>query len=421
LLPPYADSAQHCNDFEPKYASKVCYNQHSLCILNRSNCCMSIHIHTGTPPLVTGAMARIERRLPHPGKILVRVGQRIEPDIAVASCFIPGQPQLINLARALAVAPTRISRAMRLEVGNKIEQGEVLARTSRLGGRSFISPVAGEIVAIDSETGYVTIVPDPVAFSLPANVRGVVMEEFPHEGVRIETPAAQVFGAFGFGQERAGVLRLLVTDPSEPILPEMLDARSAYAIVIGGSGISAAALRRAAQSDVRGIVVGGIDEAELRAFLGWVGVSSWKPNTRSWQLPAMAPGQDQGLTLIVTEGFGERPMAAPVFELLASYDRQEAFVEGVTRLHAPLVRPRVVIPLSSRTPGLQVEPPKPALRVGATVRLLDQQHLGQIATVRSIPASPRRLASRARAFAVEVTLERQQTVLLPRSAVEVLS
>jgi hypothetical protein len=382
---------------------------------------MSIHIHTGTPPLITGAMARVERRLPHPGKILVRVGQRVEPDVPIASCFVPGVPQLINLSRALAIAPARISRAMRLEVGNKVEQGEVLARTGRFGGRVCMAPINGEIMAIDSQTGYVTIVPDRVEFKLMANVRGIVMEEFPHEGVQIETPAAQVFGVFGFGQERPGVLRLLVTDPSEPILPELIDARSAYAIVIGGSGITAAALRRAAQSDVRGVIVGGIDEAELRAFLGWAGVDAWKASTRTWQLPAIQPGQDQGLTLVVTEGFGNRPMSSPLFELLASHDRQEAFIEGATRLHSPLVRPRVVIPLSSRTPGLQVEPPRPALRAGAIVRLLDDQHLGQTGHVRAIPSIVRRLPSRVRTNVVEVTLEDQTTALLPRAAVEVLS
>lgn len=366
-------------------------------------------------------MARVERRLPHPGRITVRVGQRVEPEDIVARCFVPGAPQIVNLARVLAIPPSKIERAMRLEVGNKVAQGEVLARTSRFGGRTCMAPVGGEIVSVDVETGYVTIIPDPVAFDLQASVRGIVMEEIPLNGVRIETPAAQVYGAFGFGEERAGVLRLLVTDPSEPILPELIDARSSYAIVIGGSSITAAALRRAAQNNVRGIIVGGIDEAELRAFLGIERLSGWQVGVRSWQLPAIAEHQDQGLTLMVTEGFGSHAMSAPLFELLASHDRQEAFIEGATSLRSPLRRPRVVIPLSSRTPGLMLEAPRPAIRAGATARLLDHEHLGQIAQVRSGTASLRRLPSRARVMAVEVTLEDSTTAVLPRAAVEVLS
>lgn len=381
---------------------------------------MSMYIHAGTPPLIAGAMARIERRLPQPGKVLVRVGQRVEPEDVVARSFIPGTPQIVNLARALHIPPGRIERAMRLEVGNKVAKDEVLARVGRIGGRVCLAPVSGQIVAVDSETGYVTIVPDPVSYELQASVRGIVMEELPHEGVRIETPAAQVYGVVGFGEERSGVLRLLVTDASEPILPEMIDARSAYAIVIGGSGITAAALRRAAQGNVRGVVVGGIDEAELRAFLGYDAFAGWRAGVRSWQVPA-APGAQSDLTLVVTEGFGELPMSAPLFELLASHDRQEAFIEGMTRLRSPMHRPRVVIPLSARTAGLQLEPPRPLLRAGATVRLLDHEHLGQIGKVRAVPSNPRRLGARTRGAAVDVQLEDSTTILLPRTAVEVLS
>jgi hypothetical protein len=381
---------------------------------------MSVHLPSGTPPVIAGAMARIERRLPHPGEVQVRVGQRVEPDEVVARAYVPGTPQIVNLARELSVPPSRVERAMRREVGNKVAKGELLASTGPVGGRKCLAPVDGVVASVDGETGYVTIIPDPATYELLATVRGIVMDVIPYEGVRIETPAAQVYGAFGLGPERSGVLRLLVTDPSEPILPEMLDARSAYAIIIGGSGITAAALQRAVKEQVRGVIVGGIDEAELRAFLGWEGLGHWRAGVRSWTLPDS--GQDIDLTLVITEGFGPIPMSSPLFELLASHDRQEALIEGVTQLRAPLRRPRVVIPLSTRTTGIQLEPPRPALRPGAAVRVLDREHFGQVGRIRSISAAPRRLASsRARVAAVEVLLEDKTTLLLPRAAVEALS
>jgi hypothetical protein len=382
---------------------------------------MSLYVPTGTPPLISGAMARIERRLPNPGEVLVRMGQRVEPEEVVARAYLPSTPQIVNLARALMIAPALVERAMRREVGNKVAQGEVLARSSRIGGRTCLAPVSGVIAAVDTETGYVTISPDPVAYELQATVRGLVMEVIPNQGVRIETPAAQVYGAFGFGHERSGVLRLLVTDPSEPIRPEMVDARSAYAIIIGGSGITAAALRRAVQEQVRGVIVGSVDEAEVRAFLNMPSVGGWRTGSGSWQFPAPPPGQTYDLTLVVTEGFGSRPMSSPLFELLAQHDRQEALIEGITRLRGPMQRPRVVIPLSSRTVGIQLEPPRPALRPGASVRLLDDEHLGQVGQARVVAPAPRRLPSRVRAVAVEVQLEDGGSLLMPRTDVEVLS
>ncbi|HEU4327880.1 MAG TPA: hypothetical protein VFS21_32380 [Roseiflexaceae bacterium] len=350
----------------------------------------------------------------------MRVGQRVEPEDVVARAFLTRTPHVLNVARALAISPTHIDRAMRREVGNKVTQNEVLARASRLGGRVCLAPVSGEIAAVDTETGYVTIIPDREPFELQATVRGLVMEVLPYEGVRIETPGAQVYGAFGFGRERSGVLRLLVTDPSAPIVPEMIDARSAYAILIGGSSVSAAALRRAVQEQVRGVIVGGIDERELRTFLGQEGLECWRTDTGSWEISGFQ-GTQQELTLVVTEGFGPHAMSAPVFELLATHDRQEALIAGVTRLRAPQVRPRVVIPLSTRSGGVQIEAPRAVLRPGSVVRLLDEAHLGQIGRVRALSQAPRRLTSRVRTQAVDVVLEDGSSLLLPQTAVEALS
>jgi hypothetical protein len=371
--------------------------------------------------LITSALARIERRLPSAGEVLVRQGQRVEPEDIIARAYLPGTPQIVNLARALTIAPAMVERAMVREVGNKVAAGEVLARSSRIGGRTCPSPVSGKIEAVDTQTGYVTISPDPVQYELQATVRGLVMEVIPNQGVRIETPSAQVYGAFGFGSERSGVLQLLVTDPSEPIVPDKITAKSAYAILIGGSSISAAALRRAAKEQVRGVIVGGIDEEELRAYLGWNSLAGWRNAGGTWEILAGAPGQAYDLTLVVTEGFGTHPMSSALFELLASHDRQEALIEGITRLRAPLRRPRVVIPLSARLGGIQLEPERPALRAGASVRLLDSEHLGQIAEVRMVSSIPRRLPSRVRAAAVDVVLEDGTTLLLPRNDVEVLA
>lgn len=381
---------------------------------------MSLYVPLGTTPLITGAMARIERRLPQPGEVVVRVGQRVEPEDPVASAFVASPPQIINLARELMLQPARVARALRPAIGTQVNQGDVLATSGGLLGRSCRAPISGVVAAADTETGYVTITPDPVKVDLFANVRGVVMEVLPYEGVRIETPAAQVYGAFGLGTNRSGVLRLLVTDPSEPVLPEQIDARSAYAVLIGGSSITAAALRRAVAEQVRGVIVGGIDEAELRSFMDWASPKSWRTGQMQWQFPNVPEGYDPGLTLVVTEGFGIRSMAAPLFELLASHDRKEALVEGFTHLRSPMRRPRVVIPLSARSANIQLEPPQVVLQPGTLVRLLDHEHMGQVGRVRTISESLLRLPSGARVASVDVLLPDSTIVRVPVSAAEAL-
>lgn len=381
---------------------------------------MSLYIPEGTVPLVQSAMVRIERRLPHPGEILVRVGGRVEPEDIIARAYVPAAPQVINVARALGISPNQVPQAMRREPNNRVSRGEILARASRFGGRGCQAPVDGLITGVDSETGYVTLAPDPVLYELTASIRGVVMEVQSNEGVVIETQAAEAYGAFGIGQERSGVLRLLAIDPDEIVQPDQINPRSAYAILICGGGITAAALRRAVQEQVRGIIVGGIEEHELRTFLGWSGQACWQVGNGSWQLPMPPYAADPGLTLVITEGFGIRPMATPLFEMLSTHDRAEALISGMTNLRQPRRRPRIVVPLSrGSSPQEDVEPAR--LQVGAVVRLLDSQRLGEVARVRTITHQPRRLASGIRSTAVEVQQDDADPFWLPHSAVEVIA
>lgn len=381
---------------------------------------MSFYVPAGASPLIPGALARIERRLPHPGEVTVRVGQRVEPDTPVAYAFVPAPPQIVNLARILMIPPSRVKRALLHDIGAQVAQGAPLARAGRFGVKKFLSPVSGVLADVDDVTGYITLVPDPIRYELFASAPGVVTEIIPYEGVQIETPAAQVYGIFGIGTSQYGVLQLMVTDPAEPITPNKIDARFAYAIIIGGGGISAAALQKAVQEGVRGIIVGSIDEAELRAFLGVEGYAPWDIGPPDWRMPSSArPAAD--FVLIVTEGFGNRPMSRPLFDLLASYAGREALVEGTTHVWGAGRRPRVVIPLPTRTTGITLDAPRPTVRPGAIVRVLHQPYLGQIGQVRSIPAAPQRLPSRVRTPAAEVVLEDGTTARAALIAAEPLN
>jgi len=379
---------------------------------------MTLYVQEGTPPLVPSAMARIERRLPHPGEVLVREGSRVEADDPVARAFLPAPRQIINVAQILAIPPAQVEQVMLAEVGQQVVVGGELARTGLMGGRVCRTPTGGIIVDIDTETGYVTLAPDPIEFTLSANIRGVVMEIIPHEGVVIETPAAQLYGVFGFGRERGGVLQLFVTDPDQVITHEHIDARSAYTILIGGAGITAAAMQRAVEAQVRGVIVGGIDEAEWRAFLGWSSQRDWQSGMADWHVPNTHHTPDPGLTLLVTEGFGMRPMSQPIFEMLSARAGQEALIDGITCLRRRMRRPRIVISLARSE--AQVELAHTQLRPEAHVRLLDSAHLGQIAKILAVPSLPLTLESGVRAAAVQVSQDQQPPFWVPRTAVEVL-
>jgi hypothetical protein len=206
------------------------------------------------------------------------------------------------------------------------------------------------------------------------------------------------------------VLRLLVTDPADLITPEMIDARSAFSIILGGAGITAEALRKAQHEQVKGIVVGGIEAEELRDFWGERVRLSWSDLL---QTGTALPLFDDAPTLFVTEGFGTHPISRPTFDLLTQFDRQEIHLDGTTRVGAPQRRPRLIIPLPQAT----VAAPRSPLGAGSVVRLLDQAHLSAVGRVEAVRERGR-LASGIRMRTFVVALDDGTRVELPASAIE---
>lgn len=374
---------------------------------------MPSHFPDGLPPVLPATVAQIHRRLPAQGDILVRIGSRVEPDDTIGQTTIPQPAVFLDVAGTLGVEPQDVPRRVKRNVGERVAAQQVLAKR---GNRRCAAPTTGTLSVIDGETGIVVITPDPVTSTVAASVRGYVADVTPGRAVLIETAAAVIQGVFGVGSEQFGVLRLLVTDRNDMITPEMIDARSAYAIIIGGAGITADALRKAQQEQVRGVIVGGIDQAELQNFVQSQTNGAWQGD---WYAFGQQPMPEIVPTLLVTEGFGVHPMAEPLFDLLTRYDRQEAFLDGRMTVWSPMERPRLVIPLPRLQGGQDPAAPQ-EFQVGSIVRLLDEQHLGSVGRVTAVQERGQ-LASGVRTTIVTVQIGEAERIVLPRTAVEVIS
>jgi hypothetical protein len=370
---------------------------------------MPSHFPDGLPAVLSATVAQIQRRLPARGEISARVGSRVEPDDAIGQALQVPPAQFIDVAGALGIEPQDVPRRIRKRIGERVMAQQPIAKR---GSRKAIAPATGTISAIDGETGFVVLAPEPATTTISAGVRGYVADADPGRGATIETAAAVVQGVFGIGGEQFGVLRLLVTDRGDMITPEMINAQSAYAIIIGGAGITAEALRKAQQEQVRGVIVGGIDQAEVRDFLGDAMPPDWYSYGHSDALATITP------TVLVTEGFGARPMAEPLFDLLTRYDRQEAFLDGATTLWPPLRRPRVVIPLPRLQSG-QSTVTHQELQIGSIVRCVDERHLGAVGRVTAL-APLSRLASGVRTATATVQISESEQIILPQTALEII-
>ncbi len=369
-----------------------------------------------TPGLQVTARTRYRARrvLPIAGEVLVGLGDRVEAREIVAQTALPGDATPINLANQLSLPPGDVPGCMLKQEGDTIEVGDVLARTNGIFGffkNEFVSHITGRIESISSITGQLIVRGAPIPVQVSAYVTGDVVEVFPEQGVVVEAEVSFVQGIFGVGGEAFGPIRMACQSHAEEFTPDLITGEMRGGVVIGGARMSGATVRRAIEVGAAAVVSGGIDDADLREILGY-------------DLGVAITGTEQiGITLIVTEGFGEIAMAERTFQLLASRVGADAAVNGATQIRAGVLRPEIVIPLPEAAAGAHVVASTAGggvLEEGTQVRIIRDPHFGVIGKVVALPAAPQVLGSGSRARVLEVQCETGDTVVVPRANVEII-
>ena len=69
-----------------------------------------------------------------------------------------------------------------------------------------------------------------------------------------------------------------------------------------------------------------------------------KVSVRRKSADAITGQEEKGITLVVTEGFGDLAMAERTFELLRGCAGMRASVNGATQIRAGVLRPEIIIP-----------------------------------------------------------------------------
>ncbi len=369
--------------------------------------------HAYTPGLkVTETITLKKNRiLPLKGNVVVEKGQEVEPDTVVARTDLPGKVISMNAANRLGVPPEDIEQTLLVKKGETMSAGTVFAMHKSFFGlfKSVLkAPESCSIENVSSVTGNILLRGDPIPVEVKAYVRGKVVEVIPAEGVVVETFGSLVQGIFGIGGETHGALKV-VCDSNEDVLEKDLitdDCRDK--ILIGGSRVTADALKTAIQKGARGIIAGGFDDQDLRSFLGYdIGV-------------AITGAEELGITLIITEGFGKIPMARRTFDLLKNHEGQEASINGATQIRAGVIRPEAVIPRKLDTKIEEEKKSVSSLLIGNPIRIIRQPYFGKLGKVTALPPELQKLESESKARILEVELENGERVVVPRANVEMI-
>ena len=239
---------------------------------------------------------------------------------------------------------------------------------------------------------------------------GEVIETSKNEEVVVRAKGSFIQGIFGIGGETIGELAMAVDDPQQVLTEKDIDAAFKDKIIIGGSMVTYDALDKARNAGIKGVVVGGIEDQDLKKFMGYdIGV-------------AITGSENVGLTLIATEGFGELRMAERTFRLLKSLAGKKASINGATQIRAGVMRPEVIVPLdktpeSKKTADISTGT---GLDIGMSVRIIREPHFGAIGKVTALPVELANIETEAHVRVLEVELEDQQKITLPRANVEII-
>lgn len=371
--------------------------------------------HAYTPGLKVSekAVIRKERKLPLWGDVLVNKGDRVKAEDVVARALLPGPVHPKNLAGELGIPPSELKNALIVKKGESIKKGQVIARAKVFFGLFKVeatSPIDGYLEDFSEITGQVILRENPIPVEVLAYLDGVVEEVIPREGVIIRTVAALVQGIFGVGGEKIGTLKVAVDSPYDILKSDRINENLKGAIVVGGRTADIDAINKAAEVGIKALVLGSVDDGVLREFVGYdIGV-------------AITGNENVPFTLIITEGFGDLPMAERTFNLFKKFEGLKASANGATQIRAGVQRPEVIIFRKDVDPFEEVEDKLESghLDIGTTVRIIRDPYFGEIGTVIDLPNEPIVIETESKVRVLKVRLMDGREVVIPRANVELI-
>ena len=376
--------------------------------------------HAYTPGLKLADKLRIRknRNLPLPGDVIVKKGNMVKPDDIVARTNLPGKVHSVNVVNRLGILPTDLRKNMLKKEGDSVVKDEPIAETRpfiKMFKSICLSPITGKIESISDITGQVLLREPPKPVQISAYLDGKVVETIENEGVVIETNATFIQGIFGIGGETTGELQVIVNSPEDIVKSEDIKKTHRGKIIAGGSIIYSDAIKKALDTGVKGIVVGGIRDNEINELLGYdLGV-------------AITGSEDINITIIITEGFGQIRMAQKTFEILKHREGSVASINGATQIRAGVVRPEIIVPYNEEdTSDINAESRSSAgkesagISIGDQVRIIRNPNFGALCKVKALPSELQTIETEAMARVLDVEFPDGQTAIVPRANIEAI-
>jgi hypothetical protein len=339
------------------------------------------HLPGYEPAIVRDAVFSIQRSLFGNAELHVRPGDRVEPSTELATAVMAeGRALQLNIAREFDMEPGTISRYLTKPVGSQFEEGESVARARRgLRSVSCKAPMASTLTDLDEETGIATLTPISHPQRLVAGIHGEVDSIIDNRGVWLRAAGSRVNGVMGMGQDTFGPLKIAVDRADREFTADMVDPDFQDSIVLAGMTLGTSALRRLIEVGVRGVIVGSVSDSEIRRYMT---TGDQEPSSvMIWRQTSTNLQHGYPLSVFVTEGFGRRRMAQPVFQYLAGLENQLVSILIPENVDVMQARPSLYV--TRERPSGDEAIQRVSVRDGTLARLIDPEHLGVVVTCRS--------------------------------------
>jgi hypothetical protein len=211
-----------------------------------------------------------------------------------------------------------------------------------------------------------------------------------------------VQGIFGLGGEAFGEAVCLCRSGEQLLDADAISSEHRDRVLVGGGRVTLAALQRAREIGASAVVAASARGEDLIALVG------------GELNPAATGDEDLGLTLVLTEGFGDLAMARATFDLLGELAGREVSTSGTTQVRAGVIRPEILGPgLGTGT----VEAGS-ADEIGARVRIVRGVRFGAVGRIAAAPGELREIGSGSLAMVYELELTNGDIAVVPRANVE---
>ena len=361
--------------------------------------------------VLKSTVLRRNRRLPIKGQTLVKIGDKVGAEQVVLKTELPGKADVVNVMSLLGCQPHEVKQFMVKPIGDHVEKGELLAMRAAFFGlfkTRIESPMSGTIESVSDVSGQVVMRGAPVPVDVKAYIDGKVVEADEGEHVTVEVTGSFIQGIFGVGGETYGKIVVASETPNDILDENSFTEEMKGCVVVGGSLITYDGLQKAIKVGANAVVVGGFDDADLKKFLGFdLGV-------------AITGHEELGLTLVLTEGFGQIPMADKTFALLKECEGKNASVNGATQIRAGVMRPEIIVARDEEA-SMKENEAKLILDIGTRVRVIREPYFGMFGTVTALPAELTKLPTESLARVLDLKFDDGTEATVPRANVEIMA